>query len=200
MGTLADIVDHGVAEAKQYEEDLEGETNNPPNAFEFLTNYDQSVDEYLTEELLSRIFAGQYSERYRSTQLTDEGIVDVRLNADTGDLEPGELELLAECIAQNHRYEPHLIDEVEDGHSHLDSLINRGLVRRVEEDGSRYVMVEEDTIECAVVGEATPTYYSPGQEDFVTSLESTLADVPDDIVEFDSTRRTARRSRILTSL
>jgi len=126
MGTLADIVDHGVAEAKQYEEDLEGETNNPPNAFEFLTNYDQSVDEYLTEELLSRIFAGQYSERYRSTQLTDEGIVDVRLNADTGDLEPGELELLAECIAQNHRYEPHLIDEVEDGHSHLDSLINQG--------------------------------------------------------------------------
>jgi len=48
-------------------------------------------------------------------------------------------------------------------------------------------MVEGGTIECAVVGEATPTYYSPGQRDFVTSLESTLADVPDDIVEFDST-------------
>lgn len=185
-GTLADIVDCGVAETKQYEEDLEGGTNNPPNAFEFLTNYDQSVDEYLTEELLSRIFAGQYSERYRSKQLTDEGIVDARLNADTADLEPGELELLAECIGQNRRYEPHLIDEVEDGHSHLDSLINRGLVRRIEEDGSRYVMVEEDTIECAVIDEATPTYYSPSQEDFVTSLESTLADVPDDIVKFDS--------------
>jgi ATP-dependent helicase YprA (DUF1998 family) len=184
--SLASIVDRGVAEAKQYEEDLKGETNNSPSIFGFFTNYDQSVEEYLTEELVSRVFAGQYSERYRSQQLTDDGIIDVQLSIEVDDLKPEERKLFAECIAQNHRYEPQLIDVVEKGNRHLDSLIDQGLVRRTEEDGSRYVMIEEDTIECAVVSEATPTYYSPGQEDFITNLESTLINIPNDVVEFDS--------------
>lgn len=184
---LSTVIDRGLSDAHDYENDLKGEAGNPPQVFEHLTAYEQSVDEYLTEELVSRVFSGMYSERFRSNQITDEGLVDVRLRDDANELAPGEQELLTECVSQNHRYEPNLVEELENGYEHLDSLIDRGYLRRVEEDGSRYVMVEEDAVECAVVDEETPTHYSPRREDFVTSLTITLDDYPDDVVEFTAT-------------
>jgi len=184
--SLSAVVDHGIREAKAYEDDLTGDTGKPPGMYEYLTGYDQSVDEYLTEEMVSRVFSGMYSDRFRSNQLSDEGLIDVRLDTDD-ELAPGERELLAECVSQNHRYEPKLVDEVEDGHEHLDSLIDRGYLRRVEEDGSRYVMVDEDAVQCAVVDGETPTRYSASREEFVTSLAATLGDSADDLVEFSAT-------------
>ncbi|WP_281194158.1 helicase-related protein [Halorubrum sp. F4] len=185
--TLSEIVDLGVTEAQQYEDELTGETDNPPQAFEDLTSYGQSVQEYLKEEIRSRILPGKYSERYRTSQLPDEGIVDVRFTRDVDELSQGERELLATSVEQNHRYEPSLIDEVENGHEHLDSLIAQGYLRRVEDDGSRYVMLEEDVIECAVVGEETPIFYAPNEENFITTLKTELKDGGGGLVEFTAT-------------
>jgi len=185
--TLAEIVDAGKNDAEDYEADLEGSTGKSPKIFEKLTGYDQSVDEYLTEELVSRVLPGKYSTRYRSTQLTDEGLIDARLNADVEDLTSGERELLSESVRQNHRYEPNLVDEVDGGHDHLESLIDRGLLRRVEEDGSRYVLVEESAIECTVVDDETPVRYDPSREEFITSLMAELGDSLDDSVDFTAT-------------
>lgn len=185
--TLSEIVDLGVTEAQRYEDELSGDTNNPPQAFDDLTSYGQSVQEYLKEELLSRILPGKYSERYRTSQLTDEGIVDVEFTRNVDKLSVEERELLATSVEQNHRYEPSLIDEVEDGHDHLDSLISKGYLRRVEDDGSRYVMVEEDVIECAVVGEETPVFYAPNEEKFFTTLKTELKDGVGGLVRFSAT-------------
>lgn len=185
--SLSAVIDRGLDEAHDYENDLTGDVGDPPQVFEHLTAYEQSVDEYLTEELVSRVFPGMYSQRFRSNQITDEGLVDVRMRGDADELEPGEKELLAECVSQNHQYEPNLVDEIEDGYEHLDWLIDRDYLRRIEEDGSRYVMIEEDAVECAVVDEETPTRYSPDREDFVTSLTGALEDYPDEVVEFTAT-------------
>ncbi|SFC04834.1 DEAD/DEAH box helicase [Halobiforma haloterrestris] len=185
--TLSDVVECGVDDAHQYEGQLVGKDGNAPQMYEHLTGYDQSVDEYLTEELLSRVFEGKYSQRYRSSQLSDEGLVDVRLDAGLDELSEGERELLVEAIGQNHHYEPNLVDEIENGHDHLDSLVDRGILRRVEEEGSRFVMVDEDAVECAVVDNVTPTNYSPSQEEYATSLEVTLGLAPDDVIEFGTT-------------
>lgn len=185
--TLSDVVECGVDDAHQYEGQLVGKDGNAPRMYEHLTGYGQSVDEYLTEELLSRVFEGKYSQRYRSNQLSDEGLVDVRLDAEVDELSEGERELLIEAIGQNHHYEPNLVGEIEDGHDHLDSLVSRGILRRVEKEGSRYVMVNEDAVECAVVDNVTPTNYSPSREEYATSLEFTLGLAPDDVIKFGTT-------------
>ncbi|WP_248908165.1 DEAD/DEAH box helicase [Halocatena marina] len=185
--SLAEVVDAGRSDAEAYEADLKGETGKDPKIFERLTGYDQSVTEYLTEELVSRVLPGKYSTRYRTTQLTKEGLIDVKLNADIENLTPGEWKLLSESVGQNHRYEPSLIDEVDSGHDHLESLIDQGLLRRVDEDGSRYVLVEESAIECTVVDDETPVHYVPGREKFVTSLLADLGDVSDEAVAFTAT-------------
>jgi len=91
-------------------------------------------------------------------------LIDVRLDADLDDLSEGEFELLVEAVGQNHQYEPKLVDKVEGGHDHIEVLVDRGILRRIEEDGSRYVMVHEDIVECAIVDDATPTNYSPSEE------------------------------------
>lgn len=82
---------------------------------------------------------------------------------------------------------PDLVDKVEGGHDHLNALVDCGILRRIEEDGSRYVMVDEDAVRCAVVGDTTPTNYSPSREAYVTSLEIALETAPDDAVEFAAT-------------
>jgi len=185
--TLSDVVECGVDDAHQYEEELTGEGGNSPQMYEHLTGYDQSVDEYLREELRSRVLKGKYSQRYRSNQLSDDGLIDVRLDADSDDLSEGEFELLVEAVGQNHQYEPKLVDKVEGGHDHIEVLVDRGILRRIEEDGSRYVMVHEDIVECAIVDDATPTNYSPSEEEYPTSLEAALGTAPDDSVEFTET-------------
>lgn len=185
--SLSTIVEQGLSEAEAYEQTLTGDTGNNPTLFEPLTEYDQSVEEYFIEQLVSRVFPGKYSEYYRTNQLTDDGLIDVRLTESVDDLNSDEQELFAECISQNHRYESSLIDEVDNGHDHLASLIDRGYLRRIEEDGSRYVMVEEDVIECAVVDDGTPIRYSPSEEDFSTSIESVLTGCPADVVDFSAT-------------
>jgi ATP-dependent helicase YprA (DUF1998 family) len=185
--TLSDVVECGVDDAHQYEEELTGEGGNSPQMYEHLTGYDQSVDEYLREELRSRVLKGKYSQRYRSNQLSDDGLIDVRLDADLDDLSEGEFELLVEAVGQNHQYEPKLVDKVEGGHDHIEVLVDRGILRRIEEDGSRYVMVHEDIVECAIVDDATPTNYSPSEEEYPTSLEAALGTAPDDSVEFTET-------------
>jgi len=186
--SLDQVIDAGKTDAESYEADLKGETGKDPNLYERLTGYDQSVDEYLTEELVSRVLPGKYSTRYRSTQLTDdEGLVNIRLNADLDDLSRGERELFAESIQQNHRYEPNLVDEVDNGHEHLEALIDQGLLRRVEDDGSRYVLIEESAIECAVVDGETPVHYDLVREQFVTSLTAELDGLSDDAVAFTAT-------------
>lgn len=184
---LSDIVERGVDAAHQYEDELAGEGESIPEMYEFLTGYDQSVDEYLTEELLSRVLEGKYSQRYRSNQLSGEGVIDLQLDANLDALSNGERELLVETVGQNHHYEPNLVGEVEDGHDHLDALVDRGILRRIEEEGSRYVMVDEDAVECAAVENATPTNYSPSREAYATSLEVALGTAPDDVVEFAAT-------------
>ncbi len=184
---LSDVVDCGVSDAHEYEDELSGEGGNSPKMYESLTSYNQSVDEYLAEELLSRALKGKYSDRYRSKQLSDDGVVDLRLGVDIDNLDDGEREMLVEAIGQNHRYEPNLIDKIDNGHDHLDSLIEHGILRRVEEDGSRFVMVEEDVVECAVVDDETPTNYSPHEETYSTSLDVALGVSPIDVVEFDVT-------------
>ncbi|ELY95129.1 hypothetical protein C483_02156 [Natrialba hulunbeirensis JCM 10989] len=185
--TLSDVIERGVNDAHQYEEELAGEGGNIPRMYEQLTGYDQSVDEYLTEELLSRALEGKYSRRYRSNQLSDEGLINVQLATDIADLSEGEHELIVEVLGQNHHYEPNLVDEVEDGHDHLNSLVDRGILRRVEEDGSRYVMVDEDALECAIVDNVTPTNYSQTRETYATSVEVALGTAPDDVVKFTAT-------------
>ncbi|MWG36098.1 DEAD/DEAH box helicase [Halomarina oriensis] len=185
--TLEEIVEEGKKDAKSYQEDLKGDTNQDPKIFDWLTGYDQSIDEYLTEELLSRVLPGKYSTRYRSTQLSDEGLIDVRLSADIKDLSAGERELLAKSVGQNHRYEPNLVDEVDGGHKHLEGLIDRGLLRRVEEDGSRYVLIEESAIECAIVSDDTPIRYDAKRQEFVNSLAADVEDVPEGTVAFTAT-------------
>jgi ATP-dependent helicase YprA (DUF1998 family) len=185
--TLSDVIACGVDDAHQYENELAGEGGNSPQMYDRLTAYEQSVDEYLREELLSRVFPGKYGQRYRSTQLSDDGLIDIRLDADLDDLTEGELELLKEAIGQNHYYEPNLVDEVDGGRSHLDTLLDRGLLRRIDEDGSRYVMVDEDVVECAVVDEETPTNYSPSNQEYATSLEVDLGTAADDVTEFEVT-------------
>ncbi|TKX37023.1 DEAD/DEAH box helicase [Halorubrum sp. CGM5_25_10-8B] len=184
---LSDIVECGVSDAQQYEEELKGENGNAPKMYESLTGYDQSVSEYLKEEMISRAFNGKYSNRYRSNRLSGEGLVDLRLTVDIEDLDEGERELLVEAVNQNHRYEPSLLDEVEEGHDTLASLVDKGILRRVEDDGSRYVMVAEDMVECAVVDDATPTNFSPDEEEYATTLDVSLGEAPDDVVEFSAT-------------
>jgi hypothetical protein len=185
--TLSTIMDRGLSEVEAYKQALMGDTANEPRLFEPLTEYDQSVEEYLIEQLVSRVFEGKYTEYYRTNQLTDDGLINVRLTQSIDDLNVGEQEILAECISQNHRYESSLVDEVNDGRDHLASLIDRGYLRRVEEDGSRYVMVEEDVIECALVGNETPIRYSPSEEDFITHIDADLTNCSDDTVDFSHT-------------
>jgi rRNA maturation endonuclease Nob1 len=69
----------------------------------------------------------------------------------------------------------------------MDTLVDRGYLRRIEDDGSRYVMVEESAVECAVVGNETPTHYHPGTEEFVTHLDRSLIAEFDEAVVFDAT-------------
>jgi len=183
--TLSDVIERGMEDAYQYEEALAGESDNKPQMYERLAGYDQSVDEYLREELVSRVFEGKYSQRYRSNQLSDEGLIDLRIDADIDRLNEGERALLVESVGQNHHYEPNLVEEIEDGHEHLDALIERGILRREEEEGSRYILVDEGAVKCAVVDNATPTNYNPDRETFATSLEVALGIAPGDVVEFE---------------
>jgi ATP-dependent helicase YprA (DUF1998 family) len=173
---LTDVIDTGIADAETYETELEGATETPPNLFDGLTAYDQSVEAYLTEELISRVLPGKYSTRYRSGQLTADGLIDVRFRADVDGLCSEERELLSECIDRNDRYEPTLLDDTEGTPEHLESLIDRGFLRREEADGSRRIMVAESILECAVVDEATPIRYDPTRETFVPSVVAALTD------------------------
>ncbi|WP_336361737.1 helicase-related protein [Haladaptatus sp. ZSTT2] len=181
---LSAVIERGKSAARQYEADLAGDSGRPPKIFENLLGYDQSENEYLVEEMVSRVLPGKYSERYRGTPLLDEGLVDIRLTDDIGALSDGEREILSALISQNHRYEPSLIEEVEGGQNHIELLIEKGYVNRTEDDGSRYVLVNEEKVECAVVGDETPAHYSPSESVFITSLSMDLIEAPNDVVEF----------------
>jgi ATP-dependent helicase YprA (DUF1998 family) len=181
---LSAVVERGRQDALEYEDELAGGMDRSPEVYDRLTSYNQTVESYLTEEMVSRIFGGKYNDRYRGQQLTDSGLIDVRFNIDTDALPTEEQNLLVACVDQNHRYEPSLLEDVEAGQGNLESLLDRGYLSRIEDDGARYVTVAENIIECAIAGEEHPAFYSPHSDEFVTSLDVALGDVPDDLVSF----------------
>jgi len=173
--SLADIQSKAVTIAEEYERlllDREDASHNP--ILSKLTGYQQSVEEYVHEEIAARVLSGRFNDRRREfLRLPLNGIVNVRLDVEADTLEPTKREIIGALLNQSKRYVETLAEDIEGASAHVEELVDEGVLRRIDTESGYLVGLNENRVECAVVSEAVPISYLPTEEQFVTKLEAT---------------------------
>lgn len=183
--TLEEIGDRVWAAVSEYEEMLETSADTHRSPLERrLTEYDESLERYVRDEVAARVLSGRFNNRRRTPPLAKNGLVDVRLNVDISSLDETKQELLSEFHAQSARYISTLAEEIESAGHHIEELVDEGVLEKQDSDGSVVVALAPDAVEVALTDESTPVEYDPTAERFYTTFDLACRDVKADLVSF----------------
>jgi len=167
--TLADIQAEVIEQAREYEEML---TEGDGGVLERMTGYQQSVEDFLAEEVAARVLRGRYNNRWRHRDhLPSKGLIDVQLDVDWTTLGDGEKAVLEAVNEQSKQYVSSLGDDIEEASHHVESLVEKDLLRRTETDSGYLVGLDEDHVLCANVDDESPITYLPGTDTFHSTFD-----------------------------
>ncbi|MEZ3118201.1 DEAD/DEAH box helicase [Halobaculum sp. MBLA0147] len=177
--TLAELQSAVTARARSVEATLlERETATDELLSEF-TQFRQSVESYLEDEVSARVLHGKFGERWRSrVNAVDDGLLDVRLSQNAEPSTADERAVLRAFESQATRSLGTVTDEVDvDGASRIvEELIEDGPLCRVDSDDGYVVELDPTAVEVTIVDEATPTRFDPATETFESTFERQLDD------------------------
>ena len=177
--SLADLQSTVIKRAVEYEDTL---TEGDGGLLEAMTGYRQSVDDFLTEEVAARVLRGRYNNRWRSRDhLPSDGLLDVSLDIDWGDLDTGERAVIEALNEQSKQYVSSLSDDIEDAGRHVESLIEQDVLRRIETDSGYLIGFDESCVCCTTVDAETPITYVPATESFYSTLDEVFTDHDPDL-------------------
>lgn len=172
--TLSELQETVTAEARELEAvllDREGATDELLSKF---TEYQQSVESYVEDEVAARVLHGRFGGEWRGrVNAVESGLLDARLDIDPSQLETGERVILQTFDSQAAQYLSSITENVDvDGTSRIvEQLTSDGPLRRAESDGGHLVEVDPDEVEVALVDEATPTRLDPVNGSFESTLK-----------------------------
>jgi len=189
--SLADLQNTVVERAEEYEEVLT-EGSGSGGLLTDMTGYRQSVEEFIGNEVAARVLRGRYNNRWRTQDhLPSDGIIDVKIEGDWGKLEDGEKTILNALNEQSKQYVSSLANHIDDAGRIVESLIDKGLVRRCDTDSGHLVGLAEQAVLCTTVDDETATIYVPTTEGFRSTLDEqcTERDPDTEYVEFTADYR-----------
>jgi len=186
---LEDVQEHAIDSAREYEEMLlEQSEMGGDSVLSRLTGYQQSVSDFISDEIGARVLYGRFNNRRRNfLHLPSDGVVDVRLDIDITSLEKQKRTILGTFYNQANRYVGSIADEVsvEDVTRHVEDLLDEGVLRRLETDSGYLVGLDESRIECSLVDAETPIEYDPSTGSFSSTLAEQFGHTSGDLVDFE---------------
>lgn len=175
LSTLQSTV---VDTATNYEETL---TEGDGGILEAMTSYRQSVEDYLNQETAARVLQGRYNNHWRTrVNLPSSGLLNVKLDVDIDALEPEQQEILTALNQQSKQYTSSLAEEIPDANRHVESLIDDGILERIDTDSGYLVGLNEERVLCTLVDDETPVQYDPSSDKFVTVFDEQCDDLDSD--------------------
>lgn len=177
--SLAALQSTVIERATEYEEML---TEGDGGLLESMAGYRQSVDDFLEEEVAARVLRGRYNNRWRSrNHLPSDGLLDVTLDVDWSNLSSGERAVIEELSDQSKQYVGSLGEEVEDAGRHVEALVDKDVLRRIETDSGYLIGFDESCVRCTTVDSVTPITYAPSTETFYSTLDEAFTDHDQDL-------------------
>lgn len=186
---LSDIQSAATDTARDYESMLLEESNGGGNhVLSKLTGYQQSVPDFISEEVSARVLYGRFNNRRRNfLHLPSDGIIDVRLNVDMASLAAPKQEIVGAFYNQANRYIRSIADELslENVTRHVEDLVDEGILRRFETDSGYLVGLDPGRIECSLVGPDSPIGYDPSSERYYSTFAQQCGETSSDLVDFE---------------
>lgn len=186
---LADIQEYAVDTAREYESMLLDDSGvAATNVLSKLTGYQQSVPDFISDEIAARVLYGRFNNRRRNfLHLPSDGIINVRLGVDVSSLAEPKQEIIGSFYNQANRYVGSIAEElsVDNVTQHVDDLIDDGLLHRFDSDSGYLVGLNPERVECSIVEAASPIGYDPSSGSFSSTLARQCGEADNGLVEFE---------------
>ena len=187
--SLADIQQHAVETAREYESMLLEEAGvAETNILSKLTGYQQSVPDFISDEIAARVLYGRFNNRRRNfLHLPSDGIIDVRLDIEISSLPEPKREIIGAFYNQANRYVGSIADElsIDNVTRHVEDLVDEDLLHRLDSDSGYLVGLNPDRLECSIIETESPINYDPSSESFYSTLAEQCDEASGDLVEFE---------------